>query len=1346
MSAFSKLRWYARKPVAVIMAASLVTSTVPVVNLMEAAPAYAAPSERSKASQDVSWNLEQPLSLTFDTHPAQGEDGAATATVSKDAILSYLEGQLSKQFSYIPGVEGSGDQYSIAVNNALEGLQEQLEKQLKDEAEPGTTVSVSNITLDESSLEYQFVDAGIDLVESSDPNLEVVQNEDGSWTVSADSAVSDATITFNVKTVTYQIRFDYTYTKTTTTEDGGEDVTEPGSGGDATEPGSGDAGSGSAGEGADVDGSADEPVVENGVEGFYPGPGNDSWSHDLDMNFGAAPRQLTTSAVTSVDAWAGVGDAIDAAKPVVSGLKYAFLNPTSATSTLVTAPEGLEYEIENDRSNNRYFSSKIRYENGAYVIVVTPKRAFRKQDEQKTITVSFTYPDGKEAGAIAVTVDPIAPETIDLSTLETEALDFRMASDQLDDILAAANQAVSDATGGELTDYYAEVAFTDSGLQKYYAADGQSLTSEDLTFTVRDSKGTEEDEDPIDNFTLTGNLTVKMKPMEVVDWSPESGDRNSLASNLTITGDSLKDDTTLDAPSMTADGTWFRTDATVAWSGGSVVDTGGSMTPTDGLAFASNVTLEHEGQQTQSGSFFVQDSESGIVRRVDGVEYLYDGVDPELVSFEATGRDGGRSVTTSDGNVFAAEHVDVQFTLSEGDASLEGGSSGINNVSLSYEQKASSGSTEAKTNSDMKPSSGDRTYEFTIDDDSKVSTDTISIDVQDKAGNVGENLGADDATVPYDVAEMVSMTTAPTIATSWDTSNAHNGQYYNTNRTVTFTVHAPFFEYTQEYLSGDVMATITKDGSAWKTVTPGDFTKVGDDTWSCTISFTEDGDYVLSGVQVSDVIGRTTTAAGDTFTIDKTAPTMQVTFDNNNVSNGMYYNEARTATITVTEHNFDPSLVNITPTAGAGNGSEVGQPVVSGWSSNGDVHTATVTFPGQGVYTLSVDGMDLATNALTPYTCPEFVVDTVTPEITISGVENMTAYPDAVSPSVAVHDTNLDDATDIHVEVVGVSPYGEGANPFNETPSFTATDATVSYGNPNDIKANDNVYTVVVTAVDLAGNTSDDAVTFSVNRFGSTYVISDETGKMLNEYLKFDDTTDVRVTEINPSGLDASQTAVELTRDTSNTTLSADDYTVEQGSASGWQEYVYTVGRNNYDADGVYRVLFHSQDRAGNVSENEMEGKNAADEGASAQINFAIDDTAPLASFVDLTNAEPYNESSHVAKVTFEDNLMLDHAVVEINGEEVATFDAERLAQSATQEFTINESTGNQSVRVTVYDAAGNKGEAVMDNVVVTTNAFELWRRNTPLFAGTIAVAVLAAAGVIFVVAKKRSKDDEAEA
>ena len=71
-----------------------------------------------------------------------------------------------------------------------------------------------------------------------------------------------------------------------------------------------------------------------------------------------------------------------------------------------------------------------------------------------------------------------------------------------------------------------------------------------------------------------------------------------------------------------------------------------------------------------------------------------------------------------------------------------------------------------------------------------------------------------------DVANLVAQTTAPTISASWDTTAAHNGSYYNTNRTLTLTVHAPFFEYTQQYLGNHAMASITKDGAGWKTVTP----------------------------------------------------------------------------------------------------------------------------------------------------------------------------------------------------------------------------------------------------------------------------------------------------------------------------------------------------------------------------------------------------------------------------------------------------------------------------------------------------------------------------------------------
>lgn len=1374
MSAFSKLKYYARKPVAVIMAASLVTSTVPAVSLVAAAPVYAQQQAETKsnyATKSEAWSdLSQPLTLTFDTHPSKGEDGTATATVSKDAILQYVAAQqfVTDDLAYTP--DGT-NAISQEINGQLKTINDKLEPELIERMHNPVVSDKSQTVLQDYTLAavqkdengYQVntkvTDVTIDAesVKPSDDAVTVTVNEDGSWTIEieADEAVSDVSISFEVTGLTYQYNFYYAHTETTVTTDytEQEQPSNPDEGGAAEgeTPATGESGTteeGGAEDGGEVPGDetvmvpvVHDPVTSTVGGAWFPGEASSDYQNAT-IDWKDTPQEVTTSGlIAAQDAWTGAQDSIKAFAPTFSGMTYNHEGMESVTSEPMKVRSHLDFAITQKEGDEYYFTPSVKDDGkGSYTVTVEPLHAM---DQETTFTVTFTYPDGKEAATITATVEPIAREAIDLSELTTgaaHALDFRMAPDQAKPIKDAANQAVSDATGGKVADLYrqAEVKNTD----KYYKADGQALTgADDVTLTQRENTGKE---DALNDFAFTGQPSISMKAMERVDWT-EPGSAKDLAEKLSISGETLGKTATLKSADMDAEnGTWFRTSTTAAWADGSITFTN-AETPSVDTTFDGQADFKASGQGTQTGSFFVQDSDSKIVRRIGNVQYLYDNVAPSLTAFEAV--PGSRQYKSSDKNIWASEKMSVEFWTNEGAPAAD--ASGINKVDASYTQQGSSEAEQPKSLQNMDPAEstdGGYKYAFDIDADSRVSTKSIKVDLQDKAGNERNDQGINDTVTNIDVANLVAEASAPTINASWDSSDAQNGRYYNHNRSLTLTVNAPFFEYTQEYLGNHAMATITKDGAAWKTVTPGDFTKTGDDTWSCTISFTEDGDYEVSNVNATDVLGRTSTAAGDTFTIDKTTPTMQVSFDNNNVANGKYYNAARTATITITEHNFDPSLVHITPTAGAGNGGEVGQPSISGWSTSGDVHTATVTFPGQGVYTLSVDGMDLATNELTPYTCPEFVVDTLTPEITISGVENMTAYQGDVNPSVAVHDTNLDSATDIHVQVVGTSPYGEEANPFTNDPSITATDASVSYRNPSDVKANDNVYTVVVNAADLAGNTSDDAVTFSVNRFGSTYVISDETGKMLNEYLKFDDTSDVRVTEINPSGLDASQTAVELTRDTSNTTLSADDYTVEQGSASGWQEYVYTVNRDNYDTDGVYRVLFHSQDRAGNVSENEMEGKNAADEGASAQINFAVDDTAPLASFVDLSNTEPYNESSHVAKVTFEDNLMLDHAVVEINGEEVATFDAEQLAQSATQEFTINESTGNQSVRVTVYDAAGNEGEAVMDNVVVTTNAFELWRRNTPLFAGTIAVAVLAAAGVIFVVAKKRSKDGEAEA
>ena len=70
------------------------------------------------------------------------------------------------------------------------------------------------------------------------------------------------------------------------------------------------------------------------------------------------------------------------------------------------------------------------------------------------------------------------------------------------------------------------------------------------------------------------------------------------------------------------------------------------------------------------------------------------------------------------------------------------------------------------------------------------------------------------------------------------------------------------------------------------------------------------------------------------FTIDTTAPVISVAYDNNSASNGNYYNNKRTATVTITEHNFDTSRIALSMTAQDA-GKSVAAPAFGSWSDNG---------------------------------------------------------------------------------------------------------------------------------------------------------------------------------------------------------------------------------------------------------------------------------------------------------------------------------------------------------------------------------------------------------------------------
>lgn len=1304
MSVFSKLKLYSRKPATVILAAALATSSVPVQALVQATPAYAA--QESKAGGQESGTLDidaGTITLTYDDHAWRGGEGECTIT--KDDILAMLKKQKSTEldglFAYAP--DGT-NQISRDIDAKLEELA------VKDER--GGTFAVTQ--QDGAYLvNWEITDIEVEVAAAEGSVLDVEKDRrEDKWTVSADKDAKESLV-ITVNSISYRYQFNYTHTYQEEVEPDPE--SEPGEGG---QPGGGGQPDG---DGQPDEGEPEEPTFEDKIEtAWYPGESKYE-SAVLEQDGLPAPTvTVTASSFYNEEKYAFIASSAESGALTYQDTKeiqvldnYAYL---WATPTL-DGKEFTEYKTD---------SFKLTYKDGVFTVEALAA------GKGETLEIGWEYRNGdticdfgtSNPKITTLTISDIAPKDIEEFGLTEQP--FRLQAAQEDKILEDANEqvrkAIENTTGDEVKeDYYASASLGD---------DFDNQGTADQTATVELTVDTE-NADAFANYTVTAPTTVKIDAIKNVAWADI---------DLTLASEHNEGGDAIDLTADNAD-TWVKKIPTASWDGYQLAYATPTV-PTTADEFASSVALSG-GDGIHSVTMYALSGDS-VVSQITGVTYQLDTLAPQLNGAAAVGD------VQHGGILFGDQHVDVSFSLvdrakgntEETADELTSLASGVSagSVTAEYDDNENGTTLAADLSNDGSE------YSFSITGDRDVDTEDIRIHASDNAGNVLETTADDNNGIPSDITKLVSESTGPTMTATWDSSDAVNGTYYNHNRTLTVQIAEAFFNYTQQYANDQVIFTVQRNGETVLAIHPSDFQNVSGDTYQYTLAFTDDADYVVSSMHVEDIVGHASNAAGDTFTIDKTAPTMQVTFDNNSAANGNYYNAARTATITITEHNFGPSLVNITPTASAGNGGEVGQPSISGWSSSGDVHTATVTFPGQGVYTLSVDGMDLATNALTPYTCPEFVVDTIDPEITISGVENMTAYADAVSPSVAVHDTNLDSSTDIHVDVVGTSPYGENANPFSDAASMTATDAAVDWGNPVDVKANDNVYTVVVRAVDLAGNTSDDAVTFSVNRFGSTYVISSETGEMLDQYLQHDDTTDVRVTEINPSGLDAAQTSVELTRDTTNTTLTADEYSVEAGSPSGWQEYTYTVGRDNYDADGVYRVLFHSQDVAGNVSENVMEDKNRDEEGAAAEVNFAVDDTAPLASFADLSNAEPYNESSHTAKVTFEDNLLLDHAVVEIDGKEVATFDADQLASSATQEFTIGESTGNQSIVVSVWDAAGNKGEASMDDVVVTTNAFELWRRNTPLFAGTIAVAVLAVAGIIFGVYRKSKKDEDATA
>lgn len=567
--------------------------------------------------------------------------------------------------------------------------------------------------------------------------------------------------------------------------------------------------------------------------------------------------------------------------------------------------------------------------------------------------------------------------------------------------------------------------------------------------------------------------------------------------------------------------------------------------------------------------------------------------------------------------------------------------------------------------------------------------------------------------------------THPTIAVTYDLNTPLNERYYKDVRTATVVVTERNFD------ESAVRFNITNtDGtqpaiSGW---THSANAGVSDDaTHTCQVTFAADGDYTFT-LETTDLAGNASSYNRvDDFTIDRTVPTVQVSYDNNSAATPGYFNANRTATVTVNEHNFNAAEVNAQITA-ALQGSGMAAPGLGGWSTNGDVHTASVTFSADADYTFDVDYTDLAGNAAADYTQDKFTVDKTDPEVEFFDIEDKSANNGTVAPGVKYSDVNyMESGVDITIKGAKHDKTELSGNRTN-----IANGESIKMEDFKHDEETDDVYTMTAVIKDKAGNETEKEVMFSVNRFGSNYIFSETTEKFLDDVYA-NKPKDLVVTEVNVDSLVFNGISYGLDG-TKKELKAGSDYTVKQSGGEGsWKEYTYTIKKENFEKEGRYSVTIDSEDKATNKMNNKVKECN---------IDFVIDKTPPTVVITGIEESS-YRADEREMTINLSDNTAVKSVDVIIDGKSVATYAQKEIEKAGGKiSYMIEGASEPQKIEAAALDMAGNETTSEMHKVLVTSSVWIQYINNTPLLIGSILGIVLVAGGLIwfFVIRKKKEE------
>lgn len=580
-------------------------------------------------------------------------------------------------------------------------------------------------------------------------------------------------------------------------------------------------------------------------------------------------------------------------------------------------------------------------------------------------------------------------------------------------------------------------------------------------------------------------------------------------------------------------------------------------------------------------------------------------------------------------------------------------------------------------------------------------------------------------------------TTAPVIDIQYDNNAFENEKYYKEKRIATVTVTERNFD------PDDSVYELTGPSvhiSGWSHVAgsgcggssnPADTHHTDSCKWQSTVEFWQDGDYTFSFSTVDLAGNKAAYGRTDEFVIDQTIPEIKVTYDNHDVLNEVYYNAPRIATIEITEHNFSAADVLITMSASLEE-KEIHIPTVNGWSAEGDIYRATISYDYDADYTFDIAFKDLAGNEAADYEEDYFTVDLTNPEIEIFDIEDHSANNDVVAPGIRYSDTNYDaDGT-----VVEMKGYKNGIVEMTGTRNITAKGVEFKLNDFEHILEMDDMYTMNAVVYDLAGNSSEVSVMFSVNRFGSVYTFDEKTEALAGENGTYytDKEQELVVIETNVDTLVFQEITINLNGKLKTIVKGKDFEVTESGSEESWKQYTYRIFKENFEEEGTYILTIYSEDRAENTSDNHTKGK---------KIEFAVDKTKPSVLVTGVENNTQYRADSKEVTLDVEDNIRVSNVEVILNGEVITYTNAQIAQMNGKMTFSIGSANQWQTLKAVVYDAAGNVAEIKEISFLITPNVFIQFYMNKPLFYGSIAF-VLAAGGMVWLLtAKKRKAEKE---